>query len=70
MNAFKFPQIVTVEDNLLKSVEALKARNRVFGAVPSIEELVKRKIKHLKTHLLHFQEVTVILLNKWYVKGR
>ena len=43
MNAFKFPQIVTVEENLLRSVEALKARNRVFGAVPSIEELVNSK---------------------------
>ena len=37
------PQIVTAEENLLKSVEVLKARNRVFGAVPSIEELVDSK---------------------------
>ncbi|PPQ93410.1 hypothetical protein CVT25_004727 [Psilocybe cyanescens] len=34
------PQAVAIEENLLKSVETLKSRNRVFGPLPSIEDIV------------------------------
>ncbi|PPQ89168.1 hypothetical protein CVT25_006541 [Psilocybe cyanescens] len=34
------PQAVAIEENLLKLVETLKSWNRVFGPLPSIEDLV------------------------------